>query len=307
MQDLTWLNKIIADKDDRNGDLHYDISRADYNNQLAAHVKLDQANTKLDQANTKLDEANAKLDEANAKLDAANAKLDEALVKLDRTIDLLNDILCPFKKNGVDFTVLGQGCDGEDQDCNQKVDECDEDKVPPTITLTQKPPEIFKSIEEATMFLEEYLDASDDCAAVLDVSIEPPADPACCECTFRVTVADRRCSLEGTEASTVTETFILNVAARNPPIVTCGFFSPQDPNHVSAEFDPCAGVSPPFPPQFDPLHIDQNCFEETLIDVNFWYQIGVSIRPKKSSARALPMFVAQGLTRSAVPLFPSDC
>jgi len=159
-------------------------------------------------------------------------------------------------------------------------DECEEDQVPPSIKLKMQPPEKpFKSIEEARQFLENNLDVSDDCAVDLETTIVDPVDANTCtkRCAFRVTAVDRRCiSVQPPGSSSATQTFELAVD-RNGPAISCGFFTRQDPNHVSFLFDPCLGLDPPLPNEDDFLHIDRKCFGgKDLIDVNFWYQIEVS-------------------------------
>ncbi|KAL3781568.1 hypothetical protein ACHAW5_002577 [Stephanodiscus triporus] len=215
--------------------------------------KLNQANAKLDQANAKLDQANAKLDQANAKLDQANAKLD--------------DLLCPFGPEGATFTALRQGCDAIDQNCDGVVDECTEDKVPPSLTLrTPIPDKSFKSTDEARQFLQENVIASDDCAAEFQTEIQLQNGPDCCDCVFRVRTADVRCG------ATADRTFIVKVDS-DAPVISCGFFVQQDPIHVLGGFDLCGGQPVPFPGVNDPLHIDKSYVGQGLFNVGLWYQI----------------------------------
>jgi len=135
----------------------------------------------------------------------------------------------------------------------------------------------FKSIEEAREFLECNLEISDDCAANIERMIILPVDGDTCtkECVFQVRAFDLRCvdEMEPGESETI-ETFTLAVD-RDGPTITCGFFTPQDPHHVSPLFDPCLGLPPPPPLRDDFLHIDQNCFDGDFVDVNFWYRIEV--------------------------------
>lgn len=229
--------------------------------------KLDQANQKLDQANLKLDEAILKLDQANEKLDQANRKLDQANEKLD-------DLLCPFGPNGATFTALRQGCDAIDQDCNKVVDECSEDKVPPSLTLrTSIPDKPFKSIEDARQFLQENVVESDDCAVEFSTQIVLQSEPNCCDCTFQVNTADVRCVNDNAPGSaTASRNFVVKVDS-TAPVINCGFFVQQDAFHVSGGFDVCAGLTVPFPGDNDPLHIDKNTIGEGLFNVGLWYQV----------------------------------
>jgi hypothetical protein len=94
--------------------------------------------------------------------------------------------------------------------------------------------------------------------------------------TFRVTATDPRCINEGTPASQNSEDFVLTVDSVAPN-VTCGFFKPQDKNHVIDENFAIGGpVSPPYPEADDILHIDFDREKTDLVDIKLWYQIEVS-------------------------------
>lgn len=225
-------------------------------------------NKKSDEAIKKLDVLNEEVAKANKKLDVLDKKVDEANKKLDT-------LLCPFQNNEP-FIVLGQGCDGVDQDCNQVVDECEEDKVPPTIFLTHSPPKKpFQSVALVEAYLKDNIQVTDDCAADIEVLIQLASERDCTDCRFTVTATDVRCVENVNALGAVAErSFSFNVDSI-PPEITCGFFFPQDPFHTIDIFDPCQGLAPPFPPVDDLLHIDQNCFNKEMIDVQFWYQIKV--------------------------------
>jgi hypothetical protein len=183
----------------------------------------------------------------------------------------VDDPTCPFGLWGLNETVLRQGCDGIDQNCDHVIDECAEDQVPPTIRFTQPPPTIpFLTAEEAALFIDAYLVVSDDCAAALDIDVQDQGGG-----TFAVTVSDPRCVDEEGGAPTITETILLEVDD-TAPTITCGFYLPQHPFHVSGGFDPCEGLSPPFPEAGEFLHIDHDCNGQDLIDVEIFYQIEVS-------------------------------
>lgn len=193
---------------------------------------------------------------------------------------MVSRLLCPWENESKPlFIVIGQGCDGKDQDCNNRTDECAEDRVPPTIMLKHPIPEIpFRSILAARTFLEENIDVEDDCAANIKVKVELVSDKACTNCTFAVTATDQRCIKEpvGERGEPVgTRQFDIKVD-RSPPIISCGFFTPQYIHHVNGPFDPCLGISPPYPPEGDLLHIDASMFSKRFIDVAFWYNIEVS-------------------------------
>jgi hypothetical protein len=212
----------------------------------------------------------------------ANKRLLNVTEGLTQANDSLDMLLCPFGDEGLEMTILGQGCDGIDQNCDEVTDECEEDQVPPTIRLTKSPPKTpFKLVEEARSFLDQYIQVSDDCAAKLDVDIALANGPDCTECEFLVTATDERCVSFGGAANS-TMSFVLRVDSTGPAI-RCGFFLPQDQNSVPGGFDPCEGLSPPFPDEGDFLHIERSCFDNDLIDVEFWYQIEVSSRPGSAS------------------------
>jgi hypothetical protein len=303
VQSFAALEADISRINSRNGGISFEYSQVTHDNVIVAHRKLDVADGKLDAVDALLDQANAKLDEANAKLDEANAKLDEANAKLD-------DLLCPFNSTGLNVTVLGQGCDAVDQDCDGIVDECEEDQVPPMVRLLHPPPEKpFPSIAAARTFVENNLDVSDDCAADLTVVVADPVDADMCtkECAFVVTATNEQCiGMTPPGVATGTATFVLSVD-RDAPVITCGFFTSQDPHHVSADFDPCAGQSPPFPGPGESLHLDRECFEQDLVDVEFWFQIEVSLRfatalccrpPLVDVLRSVPFRRVRGLRSS---------
>ena len=200
------------------------------------------------------------------------------------TNNKIDKLLCPFgEKPPIDVVVLGQGCDAVDQNCDCNVDDCSEDKVPPTISLKLPIPTTpFQSTDEAQAFLDENVDISDDCAAELTRSIKLLNQTTCTECTFEVTVKDERCAnatdppLPDTPGKPITvELFVLEVDSTAAEI-TCGFFLPQDKKHLAwGRHDRCA--PPAYPEKDDILHIDLDSHDEkALIDVKFWYQIEVS-------------------------------
>jgi hypothetical protein len=224
--------------------------------------------------------------EAHRKLDNTTELLEEALEKLDTITELIKEandkldrLLCPFRIEPLPlFVVLGQGCDGVDQNCNNRTDECVEDNVPPSIMLKHPiPTTAFQSIGAARIFLEDNLEVSDDCAANLVTDISLMDDAACNNCTFAVTVNDQRCIIKPDNErglATGSRIFVLPVDSI-PPVIACGFFTPQDAEHVSGGFDPSLGLSPHFPEEGDFLHVDAKHFDKEFIDVAFWYQIEV--------------------------------
>jgi hypothetical protein len=247
-----------------------------HNNVIKAHFKLDSIQTRVNDSNRKLNEALMKLSKVVTKLNEALMKLDSIQKGIDEANEKLDRLLCPFG-SGANFTVLGQGCDATDQNCNNVTDECAEDKVPPSITLRAPIPDIpFKSTDDAFAFLRENVIVSDDCATTIGKGFALNSPPDCCDCQFQVSAADERCVNDAAPgAATASRIFLLKVD-RDAPVITCGFFTQQDPFHVSGGFDPCGGLPVPFPGENDPLHIDQTCFGPGLLDVELWYQIEAS-------------------------------
>ncbi|KAG7365568.1 hypothetical protein IV203_038772 [Nitzschia inconspicua] len=256
------LDIEISNKEDSNGAIEFEYTETTHDNVIEAHRKLDSIRRGVDEANVKLDEAIRKLDSIQEGLNEANQKLDE--------------LLCPFE--GVpEFTVLGQGCDTIDQNCNGVRDECAEDKVPPTIELKVPLPDTpFKSNIDALAFLSTNVIVSDDCAVKFqtDFQLLTVSDVDCCDCEFQVTTEDERCVNDNNPgtAATASRTFLLKVD-RAAPVISCGFFTQQDPLHVAQGFDACEDLPVPFPGDNDPLHVDQACFGQGLFDVRLWYQI----------------------------------
>ena len=188
---------------------------------------------------------------------------------------MIDELLCPWGHDGSTFTVLRQGCDATDQNCNGEVDECAEDNVPPSLTLhTTIPDKPFKSTVEARQFLQENLIVSDDCAVNFVIEIDLPSG-ACCNCVFTVTIADTRCASITPSTATATKEFTLKVDSA-APVISCGYFVQQDPFHVLGGFDLCGGQPVPFPGVNDPLHIDKSSVGQGLFNVGLWYQIEVS-------------------------------
>mmetsp|Transcript_27601 Transcript_27601/g.51785 ORF Transcript_27601/g.51785 Transcript_27601/m.51785 type:complete len:604 (+) Transcript_27601:137-1948(+) len=163
-----------------------------------------------------------------------------------------------------------QGCDGIDNNYNCEIDECNEDKVPPTITLDSCciPEKAFQSVEEAEQFLLEKVEITDDCAFNFT---EPEVMLVECEgthCTFSVTVSDANClppmdpvAPDTPGMPTGSAEFVLEVIdPANSISVTCGFFAS----------DGCSLY-----PEGEIVVIGDDYYGGGLVDVKFWYQIGV--------------------------------
>mmetsp|Transcript_21789 Transcript_21789/g.47555 ORF Transcript_21789/g.47555 Transcript_21789/m.47555 type:complete len:1001 (+) Transcript_21789:167-3169(+) len=225
----------------------------------------------------------------------------------------LNEIICPYGPDGPDFITRGQGCDGVDQNCDCIVDDCLEDKIPPTITLEfragskrrLKPQASLKSVtadadsigpiagdplavsipfpsfEEGEQFLIDNVLVSDDCASGLIKEVAffggDGDEENCTLCEFSVTATDTRCAVES-GAAKATQNYILEID-RTPAPITCGFFTPQNRWHVNPQdfplFDPnVCNATVPFPEPGDILHVDRADFDgKEMININFWYTI----------------------------------
>lgn len=94
---------------------------------------------------------------------------------------ILSHMVCPYStEQQENFSHLGAGCDGQDNDCDSvtfglqpllssRVDECDEDKAPPTIILKNEPPS-FRSKHKAEEWFQNNAEISDDCAINLKIT-----------------------------------------------------------------------------------------------------------------------------------------
>ena len=126
------------------------------------------------------------------------------------------------------------GCDGIDQNRDGSIDDCEEDDIPPSLSIHSVPlfsnprfPEIpvikkpvFSTVKNAEDFLLKNLVASDDCAADLNLDISSPS--ASCDTTlFEVTVTDPRCAAVN-PTQTLTKSFLLHVDDV-PPTISAGF------------------------------------------------------------------------------------
>ena len=126
------------------------------------------------------------------------------------------------------------GCDGVDQNRDGSIDDCEEDIIPPSLSIQSVPlfsnpsiPQfpfikepVFSTIENAKDFLLKNLVASDDCAADLNLDISSPS--ASCDTTlFEVTVSDPRCAAVN-PTQTLTKSFLLHVDDV-PPTISAGF------------------------------------------------------------------------------------
>jgi hypothetical protein len=185
------------------------------------------------------------------------------------------------------------------------IDECDEDQIPPTITLKRDPPKTFKDIDEVTQWYEneDNLQFADDCAGppalILSTSIEVGN-------RITVRVVDTRCSpetlgpdrlervndknlnvVEGVIVDTsgayfVERSFKFVLADLEPPVVSCGFHKRQDIMHVvnpPPGFVYDGSMIPPYPRNNldEPLHIDaRNEDGQDLVDIKLVYNITVS-------------------------------
>jgi len=126
------------------------------------------------------------------------------------------------------------GCDGVDQNSDGVIDDCEEDNVPPSLSIESLPlfsnprfPQIpflknpvFSTINDAKDFLLKHLVAYDDCATELDLNVSSPF--ASCDGTlFEATVTDTRCGTIN-PTQTLTKSFLLHVDDE-APVLSVGF------------------------------------------------------------------------------------
>ena len=183
------------------------------------------------------------------------------------------------------------------------IDECDEDQVPPTITLKRDPPETFQDTEEVTQWYEntDNVQFTDDCATLPALTLSTEME----DNNIRVRVEDTRCSpatlgqdrveavndedlnvvqdviVDTSGAYFVERSFGFVLADVEPPVVSCGFQKLQDIRHVvnpPPGFVPDGSMIPPYPRHNDePLHIDaRNEDGQDLVDIKLVYNITVS-------------------------------
>eukprot|EP00536_Pseudo-nitzschia_multiseries_P001322 jgi/Psemu1/3057/gm1.3057_g len=258
----------------------------------------DRTEGKIDVIDTTLDRTEGKIDVIAATLDRAEGKVDVIDTNVDDNQLILEFLQCRFEYDDANrmTTFIGGGCDGIDNDCDSnvldtfgddrtaqpitfRIDECDEDLVPPTITLAREPPETFTSQEEAEAWFRDNTVVSDDCAPLqrLRKSIDNPGTAG--EVTIRV--VDTRCekaeeivdSVNGGEQRVVdgpgeyiaTRTFSFIIDG-DAPTVTCGFHKLQDVDFAGETLEALGDHS-------DPLFIDFIKEKTSLVNVDFWYQV----------------------------------
>ena len=205
------------------------------------------------------------------KVDAVQSTANEIEAKaviIDSVVDdnkVLLEFLACQHQFGESITFVRGGCDGIDNDCDSQilkgivlVDECDEDLIPPTITLAKDPPATFASQDEAVAWFKDNTVASDDCVpssrlkkSLVDVGKEGQVT---------IKVEDLRCAymevIDGEAIAIETFNFVVDGTA---PTVSCGFNKPQDVNFGGG----------------DELFIDRYNEKKNLVNVQFFYNIEV--------------------------------
>ena len=172
----------------------------------------------------------------------------------------------------------GAGCDGVDQDNDGIVDDCSEDKTPPSISIHGVPvfshpshPNVpfleslpFSTVDKAKIFLQDNLLISDDCATDLNIDISTPV-ASCDETRFDVKVTDPRCG-EINAHQTTSRSYLLRVD-RHPPTVFAGFHPASRPLFYDAKKNI--------------LVVEES--QKNFININFWHKVEVSERSEKIS------------------------
>jgi len=284
----------------------HDVSFEGFEKLELVEEELSEVNVLLQVVDGKTDAIGALLQVVDGKTDAIGALLQVIDGKADDITLFVRHLTCPYSKDQQqNFVEIGGGCDGEDNDCDStiigapplvsRVDECDEDKVPPSIVLKKDPP-IFASTAEAEKWYLANTETSDDCAAVLEkeiLSVTSVQAGSKVIWSIKMRVFDPRCDtqieeralingevivVDGPGSSSAEKTFAFRVDGAAPTVI-CGFDKPQDINHVlDATFVPDGTTIPPFPAgsRTDPLHIDYVNEQKNLVDVKLWYTITVS-------------------------------
>jgi hypothetical protein len=124
----------------------HDVSFEGFEKLELVEEELSEVNVLLQVVDGKTDAIGALLQVVDGKTDAIGALLQVIDGKADDITLFVRHLTCPYSKDQQqNFVEIGGGCDGEDNDCDStiigapplvsRVDECDEDKVPPSIVL----------------------------------------------------------------------------------------------------------------------------------------------------------------------------
>jgi len=246
---------------------------------------------------------NQAIEELNGRNGGCHYETSKTTHDLSFELLLLSEHLtCPYSEDQQEnFVTINGGCDGQDNDCDStilhpplvsRVDECDEDRVPPSITLIKKTP-VFKSESEAKEWFMLNTVAADDCVFNLVKTIKSVSsrvedgktiysitmkvvDPRCVNKTEELAfVHGVEMVVDGPGASSTEEIFEFAIDGTGPTVV-CGFNKQQHIHHVNdPNFISDGTMIPPFPigDDNDPLHIDFAHDKEHLVDVKLWYDI----------------------------------
>ena len=118
--------------------------------------------------------------------------------------------------DSLDKDAYGLGCDGKDSDCDDEIDECDEDHIPPTIDLAatlKRCGGYFASLLEAENCVLESVVATDDCQAI-EVTVTSSGD---CEMAKVVVTATE------TLCNKTTQAYVPVFVDGTRPDVSCNF------------------------------------------------------------------------------------
>jgi hypothetical protein len=137
---------------------------------------------------------------------------------------IYDEALCRCSES-LNESAYGLGCDGKDSDCDDEIDECDEDKIPPTIDLAatlERCGGYFANLTEAEKCVLESVAAKDDCQAV-EVSVTSSGE--CDGAKVVVTVTETLCNK-------TTQADVPVFVDGTTPVVGCSFDGSVDGSEI---------------------------------------------------------------------------
>ncbi|CAB9504115.1 expressed unknown protein [Seminavis robusta] len=203
--------------------------------------------------------------------DDSNGKVNMIISKLSSL-----DETCQGRRALMDVsrsTAQYAGCDGRDQDGDGAIDNCEEDKFPPSVLIRSSlkltddgetkhvESEVFSSAEKAVVSLRGALSVSDDCAAEEDLALNLTVK-GISECQAVISAAPIHWCNDVPVVGKIQE-FSVRVDTK-PPVISCGFHASTAPGKkmlyvedVHEFFD--AGLF---------LQVEDSCSEKVDVDVS---------------------------------------